>query len=173
LAEGKAVVAETREVEVLKTALLLERQGQAFYGHVAATTGSPAVAAIFRLMASEEARHEEYLARQFAQYAADGTFRDETPGGIPADLAREVLTREVRDQISASGYEAAAISAAIEMENRAVRVYSERGAATTNPGEKKLYDWLAQWERGHLAFLAGLNEELREEIWDESGFWPF
>ena len=172
-AEGKAAVAETRETEILKTALLLERQGQAFYGQVAATTASPAVAKIFRMMAAEEAKHEEYLSRQFSQYAAQGSFLEHTPEEQPADLAGEVLTREVRSQVSASGFEAAAISAAIEMENRAVRVYSDRGAATNDPSERRLYEFLAAWERGHLAFLAGLNDELREEIWGDNRFWPF
>jgi len=172
-AEGKAAVAEAREIEILKTALLLERQGRAFYGHVAETTASPAVAKIFRVMAAEEGKHEEYLSRQFSEFTAHGTFHDDAPAEAPADLSAEVLTREVRSQVSASSFEAAAISAAIEMENRAVRVYSERGAATRNPGERTLYEWLARWERGHLAFLARLNDELREEIWGESGFWPF
>lgn len=166
-------MAETKELEVLKTALLLERQGQALYGHVAATTRSPAVARIFRVMAAEETTHEQYLSRQFSRYSADATFLEETPAEAPQHLARAVLAPEVRAQISASGYEAAAISAAIEMENRAVRVYSQRAEATKDPGEKRLYEWLAQWERGHLAFLAGLSDELREEIWNENGFWPF
>ena len=160
-------------MEILKRALLLERQGRAFYGHVAASTASPAVAKIFRVMASEEAKHEEYLSTQFSQYAAHGRFAEEVPPGAPADLTSDVLTQEVRSQVSASSFEAAAISAAIEMENRAVRVYSDRAGATADAGERRLYEWLAQWERGHLAFLARMDDELREEIWSQNGFWPF
>lgn len=164
---------ESKQMEILKTALLLERQGQAFYSHVADSTRSAAAARIFRLMAAEEALHEEYLTLQFRHLADSGSFRAQAPEARPADLGAEVLTREVRSQISASGFEAAAISAAIEMENRAVRVYSDRRAATTDPAEKQLYEWLAQWERGHLEYLARMNDELREEIWGENGFWPF
>jgi hypothetical protein len=36
-----------------------------------------------------------------------------------------------------------------------------------------MYQWLADWERGHQRFLARLREELLEEIWQDSGFWPF
>lgn len=166
-------MAETEELAVLKTALLLERQGQAFYTHVAATTKAPAVAGMFRIMAEEEARHQEALSRQFARYAAGGAFEAEALEDAPRDLPAQVLSEEVRAQISASDYEAAAISAAIEMENRAVRLYSERAASATDPGERQLYEWLARWERGHLSFLAKLDEELRGEIWEDNGFWPF
>jgi len=38
---------------------------------------------------------------------------------------------------------------------------------------KTVYSWLAQWEKGHLKFLAEINDELVEEIWYESSFWPF
>jgi len=42
-----------------------------------------------------------------------------------------------------------------------------------DPREQELYRWLAQWERGHLKFLAEINAELLEEVWHESSFWPF
>ena len=86
---------------------------------------------------------------------------------------REILSKEIRQQITAASYEAAAISAAIEMENRAVQIYSDRADASFDVKEKQLYSWLAQWEKGHLKFLAEINDELVEEIWYESNFWPF
>ena len=42
-----------------------------------------------------------------------------------------------------------------------------------DPAERDLYQWLADWERGHQRFLARINQELLEEIWQDSGFWPF
>ena len=86
---------------------------------------------------------------------------------------REILSKEIRQQITAASYEAAAISAAIEMENRAVQIYSDRADASNDGKEKHLYSWLAQWEKGHLKFLAEINDELVEEVWYESNFWPF
>jgi len=59
------------------------------------------------------------------------------------------------------------------MDNRAISVYSERAEASEDSREKQLYSWLAQWERGHLKFLAEINDELLEEVWYESSFWPF
>ncbi len=151
-------------LEVLKMALLLERQGKAFYEQVAAQTRSPAVRELFGTLAAEEQQHAEILVARGGSAA---------PGPVPDSLSRLVLSREIRRQISAASYEAAAISAAIDMENRAVALYSERAGEAADPTESAMYQWLAEWERGHQRFLARLHQELLEEIWQDNRFWPF
>ena len=49
-------MAETKEIEVLKKALLLERQGRAFYQRVSQDTESRAVSSLFTVMAEEEGK---------------------------------------------------------------------------------------------------------------------
>jgi len=164
-------VSEDRALEVLKQAILLERQGRAFYGQVSQQSQSPAVAEFFGLMAQEEARHIEILSEQFSSYASGGGFA--APSESPDSAVSQILTKDIRSQISAASFEAAAISAAIDMEKRAVDVYSQRAQAAEDPNEQGLYRWLAQWEQGHLKFLADINAELIEEIWHENNFWPF
>jgi len=153
-------------IEVLKMALLLERQGMAFYEQVAGQTRSPAVRELFRTLAEEEKKHAEMLAERGGPAAA-------ARGAVPDTLAKLVLSGDIRKQIGAASYEAAAISAAIDMENKAVALYSQRGGQAVDPAERDLYQWLADWERGHQRFLARINQELLEEIWQDSGFWPF
>jgi rubrerythrin len=166
-------MADTKEIEVLKKALLLERQGRTFYQRVSKDSQSQAVSNLFAIMAEEEGKHIEYLSKQFANFSANGEFLDQEPEGGDQTAVGEILSSEIRDQISAASYEAAAISAAMEMENRAVSVYSERAKASHDPRERELYDWLARWETGHLKFLAEINDQLLEEVWYESSFWPF
>jgi rubrerythrin len=153
-------------IEVLKMALLLERQGMAFYEQVAGQTRSPAVRELFRTLAEEEKKHAEMLAERGGPVAA-------ARGAVPDTLAKLVLSGDIRKQIGAASYEAAAISAAIDMENKAVALYSQRAGQAADPAERDLYQWLADWERGHQRFLARINQELLEEIWQDSGFWPF
>ena len=153
-------------IEVLKMALLLERQGMAFYEQVAGQTRSPAVRELFRTLAEEEKKHAEMLAERGGPAAA-------ARGAVPDTLAKLVLSADIRKQIGAASYEAAAISAAIDMENKAVALYSQRAGQAADPAERDLYQWLADWERGHQRFLARINQELLEEIWQDSGFWPF
>ena len=155
---------EHAAIEVLKMALLLERQGKAFYEQVAGQTRSPAVRELFGTLAAEEQKHAEILLERGGSAA---------PGPVPDTLSRLVLSRDIRKQIGAASYEAAAIAAAIDMENRAVALYAERAGEAADPAERAMYQWLAEWERGHQRFLARLHQELLEEIWQDSGFWPF
>ena len=166
-------MAETKEIEVLKRALLLEKQGRAFYQRVSQDSESEAVSRLFSIMAEEEGKHIDFLSKQFASFSAEGEFLQQGSEGGDQTAVQEILSSEIRGQISAASYEAAAISAAIEMENRAVSVYRGRAETSDDPREQKLYKWLAQWETEHLKFLAEINDELLEEVWYESSFWPF
>jgi rubrerythrin len=87
--------------------------------------------------------------------------------------AAEILTQDLKRQISAADYEAAAIAAAMSMEKNAIQVYGRRAAEAQDPDERALYRWLAEWETAHLDFLARIDRELTEEIWHDNRFWPF
>ncbi len=166
-------MSEDRVVEILKSAILLERRGRTFYRKVSRDTGSRAVSSLFETMAEEEDRHMELLSQEFAGYTTNKRFEElELPEG-GTSLEEKILSGEIRRQIGAASYEAAAISAAMELENQAVRLYSQRADATKDGAEKRLYRWLSDWEQGHLKMLAEINRELLEEIWYDSHFWPF
>ena len=64
-------------------------------------------------------------------------------------------------------------TSAMAMEKNAIKLYSGRAAETVDPAEKKLYQWLADWENRHLSFLADIDRELTENIWYDQNFWPF
>ena len=53
-----------RALEILKTAILLERRGKAFYSQVAATTAIPEAKEVFTTMAEEEQAHIDFLSEQ-------------------------------------------------------------------------------------------------------------
>jgi rubrerythrin len=61
----REVMTKTAE-DILKTAILLEYRGKAFYTTAARQTESEAVCKFFTMMADEEAAHVEFLSRQFA-----------------------------------------------------------------------------------------------------------
>ncbi len=161
-------------VEILKQAILLEKRGQAFYSQVAGQATGKAVKQFFEMMAEEEVKHVKILSDQFKAYKDNSQF---TPEAINDDhgndVATKVLTREMKNEISAADYEAAAISAAMSMEENAIKLYSERAENAEDPNEKALYGWLAKWEMQHLRFLSEIDRELKEEIWNDSTFWPF
>ncbi|NOX84364.1 MAG: ferritin family protein [Chlorobi bacterium] len=164
---------EDKAIEVLKNAILLERRGKAFYSQAARQTESKSAKKIFEMMAEEEDEHIEFLTRQFKNYSQHNKFLKTTEHHEEDESVMEILSEKVKSEISAAGFEAAAISAAIDFENRAIEVYSKRAEEATDPEEKAMYQMLADWEKGHHHLLYKLNEDLKEQIWNDNNFWPF
>ncbi len=161
-------------LDILKHALLLEKRGNAFYRKVAQQTDNSAVECFFNMMADEEAKHIQVISDQIRSYRADGRLLE---GAFDAEehshTASQVLDSEQKSQIAAADFEAAAISAAISMEEKAIQLYADRAEAATDATEKSLYNWLSGWEREHLNFLIDMDRELTEKIWYDQQFWPF
>lgn len=160
--------------DILKTAILLERRGKAFYTQVARQSESKSAKKIFEMMAEEEDAHINFLSRQFSHYEKNHEFlHNEMHQDVDESNAVMILSENIKKEISAAGFEAAAISAAIDFENRAIEVYSNRAAEATDENEKSMYQMLADWEKGHHHLLHKLNEDLKEQIWNDNNFWPF
>ena len=162
----------SKTLEILKMAILMEKRGQVFYSQVASQTKSPEVKNIFEIMAKEEVLHEKFLSDQFREYQKNQKLSEVSFPGADG-FANIILSDNIKKEISAAGYEAAAISAAIDMESGAIKVYSERAKIATDENEKQLFNWLANWEGSHLKILIELDNELKESVWFDNQFWPF
>ncbi len=164
-----------RSIEILKQALLLEKRGKSFYSRVAEHTEHESVRAFFSLMAEEEQNHIDKLLKQYKSLKESGNFAadhfHETEDMLAT--AAKVMDSEIVKKISGADYESAAISAAISMEERAIKIYSERAESAVDLEEKKLYAWLAAWERNHLHQLLEIDQFVTEKIWLDNSFWPF
>jgi rubrerythrin len=165
---------DDKTTEILKNAILLEKRGQAFYEKVAQQASGKAVKRFFETMANEEKNHIRILSEQFKAYQNNKQFESgEFNDPHESDIATQVLSGELKSEISAATFEAAAISAAMSMEERAIKLYSDRAGAAADPNEKALYNWLVKWETQHLNFLADIDREVTEDIWYDQSFWPF
>ncbi len=165
-------MSESKTVEILKEAILLEKRGVSFYMSVANQANNTAVKDFFSFMAEEEKIHTEVLNEQFLAFQNNGcfnSFNSRSSWGVSS----KILEREIIEKISSAGFEAAAIGAAIAMEERAIRIYSNRAEETSDPEEKKMYKWLSSWEKIHLNQLVDIDKALTEKIWFDNHFWPF
>ena len=161
-------------LEILKKAILLEKRGEAFYRQAAQSSEDEAVKRFFESMASEEVKHVDVLSAQYKSYRRTQRFVALPHGSDEkSDLADAVLTDDLKRKLSAAGFEAAAISAAMAMEAQAVKLYADRAAASSQPEEKALYGWLAEWEKTHLKMLTAIDRALTEAVWFDNQFWPF
>ncbi|MBF0314139.1 MAG: ferritin family protein [Oligoflexia bacterium] len=162
---------DSQSLEILKSAILLEKRGHAFYSKMAEMTTNSAAKEFFLHMASDEALHVEILSNQFIALKNEGKFVEEKYAANHS-VVNEVLSETIKASISASSYEAAAISSAIDFEKRAMDLYSKRAKEASNKEEKQLYTWLSEFEMGHLDKMVKLDEELREKVWNDQSFWP-
>jgi rubrerythrin len=161
-----------RAIDAIKGAILLERRGQAFYRSVAEGADSDAVSEVFSIMSDEEKKHEEVLQRHYSSLVREGRLAAIGELGEVREHTAEALTENVRQEVKAAGYEAAAISAAMALEKEAESYYSQKRDQAESDVERDLYDWLARWEHGHLEMLADMDRALQEDIWFENRFWP-
>jgi rubrerythrin len=162
-----------KSLEILKMAILMERKGYAFYKQVASSTKSEAVKEIFEIMANEEIMHEKFLSDTFRSIANNTTISELKLPEVNDKFVSQILTDKIKKEITAASYEAAAISAALDMESNAIKVYSEYAEKSTTQQEQELFKWLANWERTHYKVLLDIDKELKESIWYDNKFWPF
>lgn len=166
-------MSDANTLEILKSALLLEIRGKAFYEKAAASADKQVVKDFFTKMAEDEVSHVEILSEQYRAFKQNGTFKPRALDGSQEKVAAAVLSEDLKASIAAAGFESAAVSAAMGMEERAIKLYAGRAQDAEDPEEKALYKWLAEWETEHLEYLAKIDKEITETVWHDNSFWPF
>lgn len=163
-----------RFIDALKQGILLERKGKAFYTVAAQQAVDSKIREFFQEMADEESYHDSFLSQIFSNYNRSGYIDNiDFSGADIRKATRTVIDSDLIGKITSAGYEAAAIAAAIEMEKKSIELYSEQALTSTEPEEKKMFEFLADWEGGHLAVLVKINQEIQEKVWFDNNFWPF
>jgi len=159
-------------IDILKGAILLELNGKTFYENTAHQTKNKSVKELFINLAEEESHHIALLSRHYTSLIKHGKILPVKYSENPLNVSASVLTEQVQNEIKISDYEAAAISAAMALEQNAVQYYENHSAIASDANEKELFSWLANWEKTHLQFLSDLDRELRNKVWHDNNFWP-
>ena len=159
--------------DILKEAILLEMRGKEFYKNVAEKSENKATKEFFEMMSKEEDEHIEFLKKQYKYYENNKSFTVPIEPDEDDEAVVQILTDKIKKEINAASFEAAAINSAIDFETKAVKIYSDRAKEATDPNERETYEMLARWEVGHQKFLHEINEDLKEEIWNDHNFWAF
>ena len=166
-------MSDTKTLDILKQALLLERRGKILYETIALQTKIQSVKEFFKQMALEEESHITTISTHFKQFNEHGEFKHPNYDFPDSQsITNHVLTDKIQKEIAAASFEAAAISAAMSLEQQAINLYTDRATHAENSEEKKLYEWLAAWERTHLDFLSSLDNSIQQNIWFDNHFWP-
>jgi len=162
-----------KEIMILKTALLNEVEGEAFYRLAASQTEETELASVFMHLADEEKQHQEWLRELISQIQKDQGFKIsawneqgqtiKSPGIFKLDKLAEVPR---------SGLEMSVFHIGIMMEKTSMDYYREAATHTNIPEAHQLFEMLAGWERNHLDTLEASYDTLKEEWWEHQGFSP-
>ncbi|MEJ2421185.1 MAG: ferritin family protein [Acidobacteriota bacterium] len=166
---------KTEIMDVLKKAMRVEADGYTFYSMVADKSDKTSVQQIFDKLAKDELEHKSYL-KEVA-----GNVDEKGAGAFSVNLRNPDLklfsdalfTESFKRDAAGAAFEFSALSIGMQLEANAIDTFS-RAAQTAGEKEvKSFYEFLANWERGHMDALKRLFESVRGDFWDAGGFAPF
>lgn len=158
--------------DVLKRAMLLEMNGKEFFAMAAKTATSAVAKELFEHMVKEEEHHLHILQLTFKRHLEAGKVvlpsEEELAFGFNDPIIDKSFLMELRN----SQFDSSAISIALTLEEKAFKFYQKEEQAANDPEIKKLFTWLTDWEIDHHRKLLALEEDFREEVWNDANFWP-
>jgi rubrerythrin len=154
----------------LNQSIQLEVKGQRFYLEAAERTTNPEGAEMFRSLADDEVIHERILRRQLEALGKGKGWMPvlSTVEGLPEGVAE--VTSDLTVPLFPEGEEAFqkavrpdasdldALLFALQIENESFNLYRELAQTTDDPNGQRMYEYLANAERGHFELLM-LNYE--------------
>jgi rubrerythrin len=146
----------------LNQAIELEIEGQHFYLKAAECTTNPKGAEMFHSLADDEVIHERILRRQLdALTQGEGWVLPQGVDEVEADLAALIFPdseKVCEETLRPDESDRDALLFALQIENESFSLYRELAQTTEDPNGKRMYEYLADAERGHFELLM-LNYE--------------
>ncbi len=159
-------------LDILKGALILEIRGKSFYQKSKEESKIVEVKNIFRMIEQEEEKNIDIIKKQFENFTKKGSIVLNDNLFSNFKVSDYVISEELREKVKISDYEALALYIAITFEKESYNFYIEKSKLALTDEEKKLLNWLSEWEKSHVEFLTKIDEELKREIWFDNKFWP-
>lgn len=154
-------------VQALTNAIEIENTGLITYLKFAKKTRDEFGKNMFIQLAMDEHEHRQYLENELHKISETGEIK---PPEIPLTPIEQLVpqlkdkTRRIKGE---SGLEDKdALDAALEMERKSARFYSEQAAAAPNEAVRALFQRLAQWEETHYDILMAELDAIQQ-----TGFW--
>jgi len=161
--------------EVLKKAYQIEVDGYTFYSMAADRAEKPAVQELFDKLARDEVQHKAYIQSVIGSYEDKGVEafaihrRDPDLKAFTDTIYTEAFKAQARD----ADFEMGVLSIGMTLEIRAIQYFSGAAKSASEDEVRDFYQFLADWEKGHLEALQKLYGGVREDYWADGGFSPF
>ena len=167
-----------KAVGVLTMAIRVEQNGYRFYRRAAQETDDPKGKELFQSLAEDEVAHEQILKARLQALEREGTWEPvgegEWPAASPFAEAEPIfsLTR-IGEGVHDYTSELSALRMACLIEKNAVEFYAKAARETADPVGSRLFQDLADWERGHQHVLEEEYRLLADRFKLDMGFAPF
>ena len=161
--------------EVLKKAYQIEVDGYTFYSMAADRAEKPAVQELFDKLANDEVQHKAYIKSVMGSYEDKGVEafaihrRDPDLRAFTDTIYTEAFKAQARD----ADFEMGVLSIGMTLETRAIQYFTGAAKSASEDEVRDFYQFLADWEKGHLEALQKLHTGVREDFWADGGFSPF
>jgi rubrerythrin len=149
-------------INVLQTALELERRGREFYFDSADKVRDPVIKSALMSLAHDEDEHAAMISRFCEAMEHGRDLSDSQASQVPHDaLARiQAVIDQTGSKISADAGFREVYETASALERRSVDFYREQAESASDPGAKKFYGFLVTLETIHMDVLQSLLESI-------------
>lgn len=162
---------DDQELQILKTAIINEMEGEHFYRLTAANSNDEEVRQSFMYLAAEENTHQLWLREMAGQLtAAESTVPD--PQAMEPTTPQQKIFDRFQPGTETGSLAVSAFYIGILLEKASVDYYREAARQTTHTATRQLYEKLVEWELRHLEAFEKAYDDLKEEWWQQQGFSP-
>jgi rubrerythrin len=150
-------------MDIFNFAIQMERDGETFYRELAGQVTEKGVVEILRMLADDEAKHVKAI----EQIRSRTTEMADTE---ILDKAKNIFVRmkDFHEEFDFDHGHEALYRQAMEIEQNSIDFYLDRAEQIKDPGQKALFEQLAQEERKHYRLLSGLADFVnRPKSWLE------
>jgi rubrerythrin len=158
------------ELQILKTAIINEMEGEHFYRLAAANNGDEQARQAFLYLAAEEGKHQRWL-REMAGKLAAGNPLAFNAGSLDETPHQNIFDR-FRPGTETGSLAVSAMHVGLLLEKASVDYYREAASLTSLAVTRQLYEKLTNWELAHLEYFEKAYDDLKKEWWQRQGFSP-
>lgn len=160
--------------DVLAVAMQTELEGVEFYKLAASRMKDPGAREMFRSLAKDEADHHRILKERYKNLFKRTSTK---PPGKSARgrliFKSPVFSKAFLASKKKKHFEMSALSVGVLLEQNSIDFYRGQQQKTKDPGDKKFFGDLAEWEGDHLRALIAQRQFLQREIFASARFEPF
>ncbi|MBN2718901.1 MAG: ferritin family protein [Deltaproteobacteria bacterium] len=159
----------------LKTAMRAEFEGYHFYMMAAENTEDARGKDAFKLLASDEFEHLNFLQAQYDNLVKNGQPDDALAlkAVLPFDGPNPIFSAQIKTRIKDAHHEMTILAVGIQLELNAINEYNALASAANDPVVSGFYRELAAFENSHYQILLAQQDTLKEAYWTENHFQPF